>query len=297
MNGFAKLIYELRKEKGLTQAELGEKLGITDKAISRWENGDSYPETAQLIPISALFDITIDELLKGKRNADFQEETNDENNSAADSTPYPFKRASPLTPGQTLQLLVALVLMFLGVLAIVVLSSLDVHYVVYLSVFFFLVAIAVAILTYMGMGKLLMDSKLSFENTGKIRQYIFQVALGVAFFILTPAGFIAIAVSQIWGACAAFVLFTAGLCLTVYGGIGWDRDFLSKQTAAASWIAGEKEPRRRRTFKSRIIGMVMPLATAAFLVLGFLFDLWHPGWLVFPLGGLLCGVLGILLGD
>jgi transcriptional regulator with XRE-family HTH domain len=70
MTGFAKLIYELRKEKGWTQAELGEQLNLTDKAISRWETGESLPETQQLVPLSLLFNITIDELLKGERRAD-----------------------------------------------------------------------------------------------------------------------------------------------------------------------------------------------------------------------------------
>ena len=74
MNSFSKLIYELRKEKGWTQAELGEKLNLTDKAISRWETGESIPETQQLVPLSNLFDITIDELLKGERRPIFQEQ-------------------------------------------------------------------------------------------------------------------------------------------------------------------------------------------------------------------------------
>ena len=66
MNEFAKLLYELRKNKHLTQAELAEKIGVSNKTISKWENGETYPETTQLIAISNLFEITIDELLKGK---------------------------------------------------------------------------------------------------------------------------------------------------------------------------------------------------------------------------------------
>ena len=45
----------------------------------------------------------------------------------------------------------------------------------------------------------------------------------------------------------------------------------------------------------RICGVIMLLATAAFLVLGFIFHLWHPGWLAFPIGGILCGVVSVAL--
>ena len=41
---FGKFIAEQRKAKGYTQKELAEKLGVTDKAISRWENGHGYPD-------------------------------------------------------------------------------------------------------------------------------------------------------------------------------------------------------------------------------------------------------------
>ena len=41
---FGKFLCQLRKEKGLTQLQLAEKLNVTDKAISRWETGKNYPD-------------------------------------------------------------------------------------------------------------------------------------------------------------------------------------------------------------------------------------------------------------
>lgn len=64
---FAEFLYTLRKEKRLTQSELAEKLGVTNKAVSKWETGESYPETAQLVPLAAILGVTVDELLKGER--------------------------------------------------------------------------------------------------------------------------------------------------------------------------------------------------------------------------------------
>lgn len=64
---FGEFILELRKEKGLTQKELAEKLYISDKAVSKWERGLSMPDIALLMPLSQIFEVTATELLSGKR--------------------------------------------------------------------------------------------------------------------------------------------------------------------------------------------------------------------------------------
>ena len=61
------LITELRKEKGLTQKQLADALNVTDKAVSKWERGLSFPDISMLEPLSELLDVSIMELLAGKR--------------------------------------------------------------------------------------------------------------------------------------------------------------------------------------------------------------------------------------
>ena len=58
---------ELRKEHNLTQAELGEKLGVTNKTISRWETGNYMPPVEMLEELSNMYGMTINELLSGKK--------------------------------------------------------------------------------------------------------------------------------------------------------------------------------------------------------------------------------------
>lgn len=60
-------IAELRKEKGLTKEQLGEKLGVTNKTVSRWETGQYLPPADVLLMMSELFGVSINELLTGKR--------------------------------------------------------------------------------------------------------------------------------------------------------------------------------------------------------------------------------------
>ena len=58
---------ELRKEHNLTQADLGEKLGVTNKTISRWETGNYMPPVEMLEELSNMYNMTINELLSGKK--------------------------------------------------------------------------------------------------------------------------------------------------------------------------------------------------------------------------------------
>lgn len=54
-----------RREAGMTQAELSQRLHVTRQAVSKWESGKSIPDTATLLSLSNLFDLTVEELLNG----------------------------------------------------------------------------------------------------------------------------------------------------------------------------------------------------------------------------------------
>ena len=58
---------QLRKEQGMTQEQLGEKLGVTNKTISRWETGTYLPPVEMLQGLSEMYGITINEILSGDR--------------------------------------------------------------------------------------------------------------------------------------------------------------------------------------------------------------------------------------
>ena len=62
-----KFIASLRKQNGLTQMQLSEKLGITDKAISKWERGIAMPDTSIMLDLCGILGITVNELLSGEK--------------------------------------------------------------------------------------------------------------------------------------------------------------------------------------------------------------------------------------
>ena len=64
---FGAFVAQLRKEKGLMQKELAEKLYVSDKAVSKWERGLSIPDVAILVPLAGILGVTVTELLECRR--------------------------------------------------------------------------------------------------------------------------------------------------------------------------------------------------------------------------------------
>lgn len=73
---FNKKLQELRKQEGLTQEDLAQKLYVSRAAISKWESGRGYPNIDSLKAIANLFSITVDELLSGNELLDLVQEEN-----------------------------------------------------------------------------------------------------------------------------------------------------------------------------------------------------------------------------
>lgn len=79
---FGATVAALRKERGMTQLELAEQMGVTDKAVSKWERDLSLPDTASLPKLAETLGVTVDELMLGKPAG-----------PAADASPAPSEAA------------------------------------------------------------------------------------------------------------------------------------------------------------------------------------------------------------
>ena len=76
---------DLRKEKGITQEQLAEELGVSDRTISRWETGNNMPDISLLVEIADFFDVSIPEIIKGERKS---EEMKEESKEVAETMSY-----------------------------------------------------------------------------------------------------------------------------------------------------------------------------------------------------------------
>lgn len=61
---------ELRKQKGLTQEQLAEMLGVSDRSVSRWENGNNMPDLSILVELADYYEIDIREIIDGERKGE-----------------------------------------------------------------------------------------------------------------------------------------------------------------------------------------------------------------------------------
>lgn len=80
LNKTGKFIALIRKEKGLTQRELAEKLNLSEKTISKWERGVCFPDISLILPLCKCLEIDANELMTGERLQDKQYRINAENN-------------------------------------------------------------------------------------------------------------------------------------------------------------------------------------------------------------------------
>ncbi len=88
-----KFLAKLRREKNYTQEELGERIGVTNKTISRWENGNYLPGVDMLQILSREFSVSINELLCGERldEADYRENAEKVILSVLEKSPFSLK--------------------------------------------------------------------------------------------------------------------------------------------------------------------------------------------------------------
>lgn len=79
-------LYEMRKEKGLSQEKTAEMLGVTRQTISKWETDQSTPDFDKILPLCELYGISTEELLTGKKSESFYTENTVNENTSSDNS-------------------------------------------------------------------------------------------------------------------------------------------------------------------------------------------------------------------
>ncbi len=290
MNKFGEFLYQLRKEKGLTQAELADKLDITNKAVSKWETGESYPETAQLLPLSKIFNITIDELLKGERNTE---------SACAEQEETKFVALRPHTVKESVLIALGVSLILIGVIMLIVLDNVlagRFATAIAVSVLVASVSVAVVMFIIMGLKRRMESVEISPEERKRGMLFASLLAAGVALLILSPALLIILSAltRDIIGVAALLGMVAIAMLFIIPSGIGWG-NFIKVNNIPSDEDEQKMTP-KGKTISEALCGAIMLLATATFLILGLVFNMWHPSWVVFPIGGILCGMVSTIIG-
>lgn len=276
---FNEKLQMLRKEKGFSQEQLAEALDISRQAVSKWEAGMAYPEFDKLTALADLYEVSLDDLLR----EDHGIQKSELNGKEAYEKHYQFF-SRMIASGVGLLSLGAIAMSFLIV-------KYQEHFFVPLLVFFLFVVLSLPIFIYAGIQHEEYMKNEDFEDFyPKEEKYHFTKKFAFALCIggvLILLGIIPLLLGYLKDFFPFSVLLIGGsLPLFAYFGIQKEKydmvEVKSNRNSTSSLI-------------DRCCGAIMLFATALFLYLGIVQNMWHPGWIVFPIGGILCGILETLL--
>lgn len=287
MTRFAENLTVLRKRAGYTQETLAEAMGVSRQAVGKWESGQGLPEASTLLTLADLLGCTLDQLMRDPLPP-VEAPAADSHDPAEVWTVFSLhmnRFASMIALGVFVilagtALTVAVSAIFGETPAVALPVLLCVAGAVFLFVFGgidhgnFQRAYPIRPLCPYPDEAAQFDARFRVGIAGAVAGILVSVALLVAACTLFQRDDVMLTLSA-----AAFLLLL-GLCVgaLVYLGIQYSKY--------------EQEPERPqgRNFD----GAIMLTATAVFLLLGFWRGLWHPGWVVFPVGGILCGIVNAL---
>lgn len=292
MMDFGNRLSLIRKEKGLNQEQLAEMLGVTRQTIYKWEASITYPDVDKLCDIAKKLGVTTSYLL-GETELIVKPEITKNDPNAPDKNEI----VSHFTSFSKL-IAIATFIILTGVAQLIILAGLEIPIFDTLSVVFFLIAVFSAVIIYVYAG-------ITHENYLKTVTYdpIFnkdEIALNKkrfttkmiwglilifsAIIILVLSGFSKFEFLPVICTGIMFIAIAFACVLFITGGI------LNELYTNTEKSLNEGKDKKKDTLDDTVSGIIMLLATAVFLIFGFLYDAWHPAWISFPIGGILCGI-------
>lgn len=326
----AKNLQFLRKREKITQEDLAEKLNVSRQSVSKWETGEAYPETEKLLALCELFDVSLDGLMRSDlTDVGTDYKINDNN---ADSVSQPALTATESVAQKTTDyavyenhinsfsrgIAIGVLLILLGIAVCValsgysfILSGAAAEITSIMSGVAVILFTAGAVFLFVLFGQrnesfkrahpIVAEPNAPAEIHGfavKIAALASGILVDVVYLIVMTSligTHIIKTVSEDMATCYVTSAFLAVLAFIVGGmvylGIQHGKSAVgeyNKQTAR------QQNPTRLDKIVGAICGAVMLSATAIFLLVGFIGNYWHPGWVVFPTSGIICGIINII---
>ena len=291
-----------RKGLKITQEELAERLFVSRQTVSRWETDSALPDVETIIKLCELFGCDMDTLVRG--DAAMSEEDRDEND-----TPQRDLRREYSTHMNKICALVAagVGLILLGISTMLLLFHFGVNDISCVITLLIFIGIAVGFFIPAG---IFSDSFT--KNTPEIPPYpakekkrgtrtatvVISFAIGFIFLGLIllislcgdesryPANlspdsweYLCVSIFMFIVAISAVLFVVSGFLFSKYDTDGYNK---------------ERKKETSKKFSDALCGAVMLLATAIFLLFGFICNSWHPAWVSFPVGGIICAIISTI---
>lgn len=275
----------LRKQKGYSQEQLAEQLNVSRQAVSKWESNNGYPEMDSLIILSELFDCSVDALLKSDL-------TNHNPTNKQIYEKHCNLMARAYTFGIISILLGACAYLFTEIYFPENTKSEFIPQIIFL----FFALIGVICLVYFGM----MDShfqerELEFtdfysenERFEFNQKYSLSITVGVGLILFGVV--VQVLVNNMYNEDLANGLFM--ILVTVAVGI-----FVYFGTLKSKYDrVNQKKIVKEEKYKQAIMwyGIIMMITTIIYLGWSFITNDWHITWIVYPIGGIICGIVWLI---
>ena len=289
----------LRKKKEMTQEELAEALDVSRQTISKWESDSAFPETEKTLALCELFGCTMDGLLRGDLTKEYTE-----SDKEYDRHMNHFSAAIAGAVG----------LLIFGLGLLMLLTSLSVSETIATMILMVFIMIAVVIFITAGIShsNFVKDHPTIgriYDNTA-VRRFerffpiliaapVGLLLIGVIWLIfadsITPPASLNISDWDNFYTSIFFFFVAVAVPCLVWAGMQkskYDVDEYHRTTGKITAKRGGEE-----TLAGKISGCIMMTATIVYLIIGIVWNLWHPGWVVFPVGGILCGIVSTIFTD
>ena len=311
-------IMQLRKKNGWSQEELAEKLSVSRQAVSKWEGAQATPDLSKLLAMSQLFGVTTDYLLKDDMEAEEYAQDAEEDSSlrhvtlqqASDFLSWRKQAALMIAGG--VMLCMAGVILLLGMIALSRVPSIamteEAAVALGLGALFVCVAAAVILFVYCGrknapyafldeepfIAEYGVEGLAQKEKQDGQKQHTQYLCVGVTLCILSPLplilGVLVTKADPVALVCVLLLLCTMGVGLLTCTGVR--RGAVNKLLQTGDYSPRGKQ---RRKLTGPVATIYWLLVTAIFLAWGFAGNGWNLSWIVWPVAGVLFGLVMVLV--
>lgn len=326
----AKNLQYLRKRDKITQEDLAEKLNVSRQSVSKWETGEAYPETEKLLAICDMFNVSLDGLMRGDLSTtaakNEEEELSDkvsapDNAAESEETVEPEKTEHSIFAEQINKfsrgIAIGVMLILLGIAVCLALGG----YAQTLSgaaekltgvmsgvavVLFTAVSVFLFVLNGQKQDAFKRKHPIIAEPTDTTHRNFAPTMAGLVSGILIDVVYLIIMTSLIdagiiktsnedMAFCYVTASFMAVLALIigglVYLGIQHSKYDVSEYNRQTS---RDLHPTAKDRIAGAASGVIMMTAAAVYLIIGFVGKYWHPGWVIFPVCGIICGIINTI---
>ncbi len=304
---FSENLQVLRKTNGISQEQLAERLDVSRQAVSKWETDGGYPEMDKIIQLCDIFGVTMDELIKGKVEVD-----------RADVRRRYENHCNSFAKGVATG--VFLCIAGAGMSAAFNIERFgDIGEALGNGILLLMVAAAVAIFVIFGSrdsafkrANPVIPEIYTLEEEERFNTKIFPFLIAGGILIIA----VAMCVASGWpslpenlSTVISLLMIAAAVWMFVYGGIthakfniaGYNRAAARNRASDAEQQISDSAPdeavrrKKRERLCNQICSVIMLSATAIYLAIGFVMGIWSPSWAVFPVGGIACAIIAVIL--